>query len=64
MESNYEIYLKTDLEMYTGKWIAICDTGVVAFGDNAKEVYKEAQSKFPNKKIMLAKVPEKESMIF
>ena len=64
MESNYEIYLKTDLGKYTGKWIAICDKGVVASGENAKEVYKKAQEMFPNKKIMLVKVPEKEALIF
>lgn len=64
MESNYEVYLKTDLGKYSGKWIAICDKGVIAIGDNAKEVYKEAKSKFPEKKIMLAKIPEDESMIF
>ena len=64
MGSNYEIYLKTDLEKYHGQWIAICDKGIVAMGDNAKEVYKEAVKKFPNKKIMLVKVPEDEAMIF
>lgn len=64
MESNYEIYLKTDLEKYRGQWIAICDKGIVARGSNAKEVYKDAINKFPNKKIMLVKVPEDEAMIF
>lgn len=64
MESNYEIYMKTNIGKYTGKWIAICDKGVVAVGDNPKEVYNEAQSKFPDKKVMLVKVPENEAMIF
>lgn len=64
MESNYEIYLKTDLGKYIGKWIAICDQGVIAVGDDAKKVYYEAQLKFSNKKIMLVKVPEDEAMIF
>ena len=63
MKSNYEVYLKTDLERYTGKWIAICEEGVVAFGDNAKAVYYEAKNKFPQKKIMLVKVPEEESLL-
>ena len=56
--------MKTDLAKYTGKWIAICGEGVVAVGDNAKKVYNEAQNKFPDKKIMLVKVPEEETMIF
>jgi len=64
MKSNYEIYLKSDLSKYIGKWVAISDNGVVAFGDNAKVVYLEAQARYPGKKIMLVKVPEKEAMIF
>lgn len=64
MESNYEVFLKTDLKQFVGKWIAVAETGVVAVGDNAKEVYKEAQAKLPGKKIMLYKVPEEETMIF
>lgn len=64
MVSNYEVYLKTNLEKYIGKWIAICDEGVVAVGNNAKEAYHQAQLKFPDKKIMLVKVPEDETMIF
>lgn len=64
MESNYEVYLKTDFEKYTGKWVAITEEGIVAFGDNAKGVYKEAQLRFPGKKIMLVKIPENEAMIF
>ena len=64
MESNYEIYLKADLSKYIGKWVAISDNGVIAFGDNAKLVYLEAEAMHPGKKIMLVKVPEKEAMIF
>ena len=64
MESNYEIYLKTDLSGYIGKWVAICDKGVVAVGNNAKEVYYEAQKKHPGKKVLLVKVPDKEAMLF
>lgn len=64
MESNYETYLKTDISKYIGKWIAICDEGIVAVGDSAKEVYYEAQKKHPNKKVLLVKVPDKETMIF
>lgn len=61
---NYEIYLKTDLSNYTGKWIAIIDKGIIAVGTNAKEVYAEAQRKAPHKKILLVKVPTEETAIF
>lgn len=63
-QSNYEVYLKTDLSEYTGKWIAICDGRIISIGKNAKEVFREAQLKEPNKKIMLIKVPEEETAIF
>ncbi|OGI65344.1 hypothetical protein A2647_05285 [Candidatus Nomurabacteria bacterium RIFCSPHIGHO2_01_FULL_40_24b] len=64
MVSNYEIFLKTDMKQFVGKWVAIAGVGVVAAGDNAKKVYEEAQAKMPGKKIMLFKVPEEEAMIF
>ena len=64
MISNYEVYLRTDLEKYVGKWVAITDEGVIAVGDNAKIVYQEAKEKSPQKKIMLAKIPEEETLIY
>ncbi|MBU0467318.1 MAG: succinyl-CoA synthetase subunit alpha [Nanoarchaeota archaeon] len=64
MVSNYEVFLKTDLKQFVGKWVAIAKTGVVAVGENAKKVYEEAQMKMPGEKIMLYKVPEEETMIF
>ncbi len=64
MESNYEVYLKTDLSRYIWGWAAICDKGVVAIGDNAKDVYYESQKKYPDKKVLLVKVPDKETMLF
>ena len=63
-ESNYEVYLKTDLSKYTGKWVAICDGKIISIGDNAKEVFLIAQKKAPARKIMLIKVPEEETAIF
>ena len=63
-DTNYEIYLKTDVSKYTGKWIAISDKGIVAVGTNAKEVYAEAQRKVNHKRILLVKVPTEETAIF
>ncbi|MEK6898886.1 MAG: DUF5678 domain-containing protein [Nanoarchaeota archaeon] len=64
MATNYEVFMNSDVSEYSGKWIAITDGGIVASGDNVREVLKHAQALHPNKKITLAKVPEEETMIF
>ena len=64
MESNYEVFLKTDLSMYIGKWIAIVEGKIVVSGDSAKEVMNHALLLNKNKKVTLAKVPEEETMIY
>ena len=56
-DKNYEFYINTALSEYAGKWIAIVDGRVVASGDRADEVMKEAEGKYPDKEITLAKVP-------
>jgi len=47
-----------------GKWVILLDEHVIASGDNIKEIIAEAQEKYPNKKFILAKVPEKGTMIY
>jgi hypothetical protein len=64
MATNYEVFLKTDLSEYTGKWIAIADNKVVSSGDNVKEVMDKATKAAPKKKVTLVKVPEEETLIF
>lgn len=63
-ENNYDIYLKTDVSKYIGEWIAICDGKLVSHGKKVKEILKQANSLFPGKKVLIARVPEKETMIF
>ncbi len=63
-DSNYEVFIKTDFGKYKGKWVAICEESIVSVGENAKETYKDAEKKCPNKKILIAKVPEEQTMIY
>ena len=42
---------------YIGKWIAIVGDTIVASGNDGKAVFKEAQSKCPNKEPLILKVP-------
>lgn len=63
MES-YAFYIEANLEDYVGKWIAIVDKEIVAHGKDVKKIYKEAKKKYPNKRPLLAKVPEEKALIF
>ena len=45
--ADYEYFLEKDLTEYAGKWIAIIDEEVVAYGMDAALVIKEAKSKYP-----------------
>ena len=62
-DKNYEFYINADLSEYVGKWIAIVDGKVVASGDRADEVGREAEKKYPDKEITLAKVPTDDILV-
>ena len=47
-----------------GKWVILLNEHVIASGDDIKKIIKEAQEKHPNKKFILAKVPEEGTMIY
>ena len=47
-----------------GKWVILLNENVISSGDNIKELIKEAQTKYPNGKFILAKVPEEGTMIY
>ena len=47
-----------------GKWVILLDEHIIDFGDNIKILVERAQKKYPNKKLVLAKVPSKETMIY
>lgn len=62
--SEINIFAKIDLEKYEGKWVAICETEIVGYGENAKKTFEEAKKKCMNKKIIIARVPEEQTMIY
>lgn len=59
-----QVLSKIDVETYNGKWVAICETDIVCYGENAKETFQEAQKKCESKKIIIARVPEEGTMIY
>lgn len=60
---DYKWFLKADTSKYKNKYIAIIDEKIVAFGENAKVVWKKAKEKYPNKEPLMAKIPEDEILI-
>ena len=52
------------LDEYVGLWVAIEEEKVLSSGKNIKEVYEEAKKKCPKKRILLTRVPNKDTMIF
>jgi len=64
LKQNYDFFIETDLKDYKGEWVAICDNKIVSHGKDVKEVFREAQKKYPDKKPLLSKVPSKSAMIF
>ena len=63
MDKSYNYFMKADLSRYIGEWVAIVDDEVVAHGQDVKKIYEESKRKYPKKKPLITKVPEKETMI-
>jgi len=63
-EGNYEFFMHANVSSYIGEWIAICEDKIVSHGKDVKEVANEASKLCGKKKILLARVPDKETMLF
>lgn len=61
--ANYNFYIHADTSPYKGEWIAIARKKIIAHGKDAEKVYKQANRKFRNEEISLAKVPEEQTLI-
>ena len=64
MNKNYNFFMKTNVDNYTGQWVAVCNQKIISHGKNAKEVFKEAKKACPKERPLLTRVPDKEAMIF
>lgn len=63
MKREYEFFMRSDLSNYVGNWVAIVDDEVVASGKNVKEIYEKVKREHPEKKPLLTRIPDKETMI-
>ncbi len=64
MNKNYKYFMKADIDKYVGEWIVICNSRIVSHGKNIKKVFKETKEKCPSERPFLARIPDKETMIF
>lgn len=62
-KKDYEWFIKVDLSKYKGKYITISGRKILTSGTNAEKVWKSAKAKYPKKKIVLAKIPEEETLV-
>ncbi len=53
---DYKWFLEQDLTEYSGKWLAILNKKVVAYGPDINQVIKQTKDKYPNKKPLITKV--------
>ena len=60
----YNVFMKTDLSKYIDEWIAIVDDEIVSHGKDVKVTYDKAVKKYPDHRVMVAKVPGKRNCIF
>ncbi len=59
----FEYFIKADFSRYKGQYVALLGRKVIAFGNNAKEVWEKARKKYPAQMPTLAKLPREEVLI-
>lgn len=64
MDATSEWFIKADLSKYEEKYISIVDKEVVFADEDPEIAYNEAKKKYPDKEIVLWKVPRKGTFIF
>ena len=64
MDTTLEWFTKADLSKYEDKYVSIVGTEVVFADEDPEVAYREAKKKFPDKEIVLWKVPRGDTFIF
>ena len=64
MDETFKWFTVADLSKYEDKYITIVDKEVVCANEDPKIAYREAKMKFPDKEVVLWKVPQGETFIF
>ena len=64
MDETFNWFTKADLSKYEDKYISIVDKEVVCADDDPEVAYTIAKEKYPDKEVVLWKVPHGENFIF
>jgi len=62
-ELEYVMALGDKMHEYEKEWVAIIDKKVIARGRTAKEVFRKAKEKHPNKIPLVIKIPSEDVML-
>lgn len=64
MDKTFEWFTKADLRKYVDKYVSIVDRKVVSADKDPEKAYKKAKMKYPDKEVVLWKVPQSDTFIF
>jgi len=64
MDESFSWFTKADLSKYEDKYISIVDKEIVCADEDPEVAYTTAKGKYPDKEIVLWKVPRGETFIF
>lgn len=64
MDETFNWFIKADLSKYEDKYISIVGTQVICADEDPEVAYTNAKKKYPDKDIVLWKVPHGETFIF
>lgn len=62
MGNEFEYIMSISETLKAGKWIAVIDKNIME-GNSAKEVVKQAKTKYPKKEPFIMKVPDNSIML-
>lgn len=64
MDKTFKWFTVADLSKYEDKYVSIVGEEVVSANENPEVVYKNAKQKYPEKEVVIWKVPHGETFIF
>ena len=62
MGNEFEYIMSISAKLTAGKWIAVVQKDIME-GESAKEVFKQAKAKYPQREPLLMKVPNNAVML-
>ena len=64
MDETFDWFIKANLSRYKDKYISIVEKGVVCADDDPEVAHTKTKEKYPDKEVVLWKVPRGDTFIF